>query len=81
MKREAFTRLINTVFAAKSGEEMSCSDYFNELPRYAELEANGVDVGALMPEVRHHMHQCPECEEVYLGLLGLVRAEKNKHPK
>lgn len=81
MKQKAFTRLIDTVFAAKSGEEMSCTDYFSELPRYTELEAEGVDAAALLPEVRHHMHQCPECEEVYLGLRELVRAEKVEPPK
>lgn len=81
MKRKAFTHLIDTVFAAKSGEEMSCTDYFSELPRYADLEAEGLDAASVLSEVRHHMHQCPECEEVYLGLLELVRAEKAERPK
>ena len=76
MKRKAFGRLIDTIFAAKSGEEMSCSDYFEQLPRYAELEVAGEDAAARFPEVRHHMHQCPECEEVFLDLLDIVRAEK-----
>jgi len=76
MKQKEFARLLDTIFAAKSGEEMSCTDYFDSLPRYAELEASGVDAAATLPEVRHHMHQCPECEEVYLGLLALVRTEK-----
>lgn len=77
MKRTEFGRLIDTIFAAKAGEELSCSDYFERLPRYAELEAAGEDAAAHLPDVRHHMHQCPECEEVYLGLLEVVRAEKN----
>ena len=76
MKRDKFGRLIDTIFAAKAGEEMSCSDYFDLLPRYAEIEALGEDAAARLPDVRHHMHQCPECEEVYLGLLEVVRAEK-----
>ena len=76
MKRREFGRLIDTIFAAKVGEEMSCSDYFEQLPRYAELEAAGEDAAARLPEVRHHMHQCPECEEVYLGLLGMMLAGK-----
>lgn len=76
MKRTEFGRLIDTIFAAKAGEELSCSDYFERLPRYAELEAAGEDAAACLPDVRHHMHQCPECEEVYLGLLEVVQAEK-----
>lgn len=76
MRRTDFGRLVDTIFAAKAGEEMSCSDYFEQLPRYVELEAAGEDAASRLPEVRHHMHQCPECEEVYLGLLETVRAEK-----
>ena len=80
MKRRKFGRLIDTIFAAKAGEEMSCSDYFEQLPRYAELEAAGEDAAARLPEVRHHMHQCPECEEVYLGLREILRLKKNSDP-
>ena len=76
MKRKNFGRFIDAVFAARAGEEMSCSDYFDQLPRYVELEASGEDMAALLPEVRHHMHQCPECEELYLRLLEVVAAEK-----
>ncbi|HYA80899.1 MAG TPA: hypothetical protein VED87_08220 [Methylocystis sp.] len=76
MKRKDFGRLIDTVFAASAGEEMSCSAYFDRLACYAELEASGEDAAARLPEVRHHMHQCPECEEVYLGLLEILAAEK-----
>jgi len=39
MERTEFRRLIDTVFAAKGGEEMSRTDYFDQLPRYVELEA------------------------------------------
>jgi hypothetical protein len=80
MERKDFGRLIDTIFAAKAGEEMSCSDYFEQLPRYAELEAVGEDAAARLPEVRHHMHQCPECEEVYLGLRQLLLSEKKSDP-
>ena len=38
MKQKDFTRLIDTIFAVKSGEEMLCSEYFDELPRYVDLE-------------------------------------------
>lgn len=72
MKRKDFSRLIDTVFAAKDGEEMVCSDYFEELPRYVDFEVSGQDAATLAPEVKHHIHQCPECEEVYLALLDLV---------
>jgi hypothetical protein len=42
-----------------------------------DIEISGQDAGAMLPEVKHHMHQCPECEEVYLALLRLVDAERS----
>lgn len=76
MKHKDLERLIDTIFAVKNGDEILCSEYFDQLPRYADLEASGQDAGALLPDVKHHMHQCPECEEVYLGLLDVMAAEK-----
>ncbi|HEY8162145.1 hypothetical protein [Methylocystis sp.] len=73
MKRKEFTRLIDTIFAATGEEEMLCMGYFDKLPHYVDIEASGVDAAALLPDVKHHMHQCPECEEVYLALRNLVR--------
>jgi hypothetical protein len=80
MKQKDFIRLIDTIFSAKSEEEMPCSEYFEELPRYVDLEIAGQDAAKLMPEVKHHMHQCPECEEVYLDLLKLIRKENSSDP-
>jgi hypothetical protein len=80
MKQKDFTRLIDTIFATKSGDEMLCSEYFDELPRYVDLEVAGQDVAALLPEVKHHMHQCRECEEAYFALLELVGKENSSHP-
>lgn len=74
MKQKDFTRLIDTVFAVKS-EEIVCTEYFDELPRYADLEMAGEDAARLLPAVKQHMHQCPECEEVYLGLLEMVKKD------
>jgi len=76
MKRTEFTRLIDTVFATKSGDEMLCTEYFDKLPHYVDLQASGRDAATLLPEIRHHMHQCPECEETYLALLRLLETEK-----
>ncbi len=72
MKKKAFQRLIDTIFAAAPGEEMLCEAYFDALPGYADMEARGEDAAAQMPQVRHHMHQCPECEDVYLALREIL---------
>jgi hypothetical protein len=73
VKQKDLARLIDTIFATEGGDIMLCSEYFDELPRYVDLEIAGEDAAALLPEVKHHMHQCPECEEVYRALLKLVK--------
>jgi hypothetical protein len=70
MKREAFKRLIDTVYGARD-EELSCSEFFAELPRYVDLERAGKDAKGLLPAVGHHIRQCPECGEVYAALRGM----------
>ena len=62
MKQKDFTRLIDTIFATRSGDEMLCSEYFDELPRYVDLEVAGQDAAALLPEVKHHMLARPAGE-------------------
>lgn len=71
MKRDRFVRLVDTIFAVRE-EELSCSEYFASLPQYVDLELQGQDPAARLPEVCHHIHQCPECEEVYRALLDTV---------
>ncbi len=67
MKREAFKRLVQTIFGAE-GEELVCSEFFGQLPRYVDLEQSGRDAAALLPKISRHIRQCPECEEVYKTL-------------
>lgn len=76
MKRKKFTRLIDTIFAARDGEEMSCTEYFSQLPRYIDLEISCKNVENIMPDVHHHMHQCPECEEIYLAMIDVLDQSK-----
>ncbi|MGQ0592295.1 MAG: hypothetical protein ACT4QB_06490 [Gammaproteobacteria bacterium] len=77
MKREEFKRFVHTVFGAE-GDELACSEFFAELPRYVDLERAGHNAKALLPKVSHHMHQCPECEEVYEAL-RVVTGELGPH--
>jgi hypothetical protein len=78
MKRERFLQLLKSVYGARDdAEEMGCSDFFELLPRYVDgvLE---VSPGASteLPEVTHHIEQCPECAEAYQALLEMARADR-----
>ena len=60
---------------------MLCSKFFDILPRYVDLQLEGKDIEKFFPDVRHHLHQCPECNEVYQALLKAVQSEKEPDKK
>ncbi|MGH7432316.1 MAG: hypothetical protein ACREJL_01040 [Candidatus Methylomirabilales bacterium] len=67
-------QLFSSIFAAKD-EEILCSEFFDRLPRFVDLQLSGQDVATLLPEVSHHLGQCPECNEVCQALLQAARSE------
>jgi hypothetical protein len=77
---QKFQELIRSIFAVRD-EEMLCSEFFDILPRYVDRQLAGEDVDKLLPEVGHHLHQCPECDEVYQALLRAVKSEKESGQK
>jgi hypothetical protein len=72
---EKFKWLIRSIFAVQN-KEMLCSEFFEVLPRYVDLKVAGEDADKLFPNLSHHLHQCPECDEVYKALLKAVESEK-----
>ncbi len=75
MKPEKFKRLTQTIFAVRDDETL-CSEFFELLPRFVDAEILTGNAAEQLPEMSHHLHQCPECEEVYQALLYAVQAEK-----
>jgi hypothetical protein len=73
---EKFKWLIQSIFAVQN-KEMLCSEFFEILPRYVDLQLMGEDADKLFPKFSHHLHQCPECDEVYQALLKAVQSEKD----
>jgi hypothetical protein len=77
---EKFKWLIQSIFAVQN-KEMLCSEFFKILPRYVDLQLMGEDADKLFPKFSHHLHQCPECDEVYQALLKAVQSEKDTGKK
>jgi hypothetical protein len=77
---EKFKWLFRSIFAVQD-EEMLCSEFFDILPHYVDLQLEGEDVHKLFPKLSHHLHQCPECDEVYQALLKAVQSEKDSGKK
>jgi hypothetical protein len=40
------------------------------------LDAPAQAPGAALPEVAHHIEQCPECAEAYRALVEMSRADR-----
>jgi hypothetical protein len=55
-----------------AGPELSCEQCFEELDRYVELEAAGIDPDARVPGMRAHLEGCPACAEDYESLRDLI---------
>jgi hypothetical protein len=77
---EKFRWLIRSIFTVQD-REMLCSKFFDILPRYVDLQVEGKDLEQIFPQVSQHLHQCPECNEVYQALLHAVQPGKERDKK
>jgi hypothetical protein len=77
MKRERFVQLLKSVYGAHE-EEMGCSEFFELLPRYVDvvLEASPDTSAAELPQVAHHIEQCPECADAYRALVEMAASDR-----
>jgi hypothetical protein len=76
MDRHRFTQWLKNIFETRENE-ISCSECFDLVSHFVELEIAGEDVASRMPEVRHHLNQCRACREEYETLRDLRRLEEN----
>jgi len=75
MDRDRFTKWLKNVFATQE-EEISCSECFDLVSRFVELEVAGQDPAATLPQVKQHLNQCRACRDEYETLLELRRLEE-----
>jgi hypothetical protein len=76
MNRRKFRQLIQSIFAVKD-QEIICSEFFDILPRFVDLQVSGKDVDKSFPGVSHHLQQCPECNEVYEALFKAAQSDND----
>ena len=74
MRRDRFERWLRNIYETQD-EEISCTECFDLVSRFVELEASGQDAAAKMPQVQHHLNQCPACRTEYETLRELRRLE------
>lgn len=74
MKHNRFGRWLKNVYNTQD-EEISCSECFDLVSHFVEVELSGADAAAQMPSVKQHLDQCPACHAEYATLRDLQRLE------
>ena len=74
MNRERFNRWLQNIYETQD-VEISCTECFDLVSRFVELEISGRNVAAELPQVKQHLGQCRACREEYEALRDLVHLE------
>ena len=74
MKHNRFENWLQNIYKTQD-EELSCSECFDLVSRFVELEISGENAEAQMPQIKQHLGQCPACREEYETLRDLARFE------
>ncbi len=74
MERGRFKNWLKNIFETRD-EENYCTECFDPVSHFVELEASGENASAQMPKLKQHLDQCKACREEYETLRDLARFE------
>ncbi len=74
MRHNRFERWLRNIYNTQD-EEISCSECFDLVPHFVEVELSGIDAAAKIPQVQQHLDQCPACHAEYETLRDLQQFE------
>jgi hypothetical protein len=72
---DKYSRWLSKIWATRD-EEINCSECFDLVSAYVDLELSGGKPEETLPMVKHHIDQCAVCKEEYLLLRDLARQDK-----
>jgi len=75
MKRDRFESWLRNIYETQE-EEISCTECFDLVSRFVELEVSGRDAAARMPQLKQHLNQCQACRDEYETLRDLRQLEE-----
>lgn len=75
MHDEQVRKLLDYIFEVHT-HPMDCDTCQQQFECLAERVSGGATVRELLPDVEAHLACCPECAELFEGLLSIVRAEQ-----
>ncbi len=76
MQKNRFERWLQNIHDTQD-KEISCSECFDIVSHFVEVELSGEDAAAKMPRVKQHLDQCPACRDEYEALRELQRLDNN----
>jgi hypothetical protein len=80
MQRKRFEDWLKNIYATQE-EEISCTECFDLVSSFVELEGSGQDADIKMPQVKQHLNQCRACRDEYEALRDLrLLEEKGELP-
>lgn len=74
MDRDRFENWLRNIYDTQN-EEIACTECFELVSRFVELEASGADAVASLPQVKQHLDQCLACHDEYVTLREIRRLE------
>jgi hypothetical protein len=74
VSKDRFNRWLQVIFNTQE-DEISCSDCFDMMSHFVEMELSGKDAAGSMPQLKHHLDQCPACREEYENVRNLQMLE------
>ena len=74
MQRKRFENWLKNIYDTQD-EEISCTECFDLVSPFVELEASGQDAFTKLPQVKQHLDQCRACREEYEALREIRRLE------
>lgn len=70
MQPEHFENWLKNIYETQD-EEISCTECFDLVSHFVELEASGQDAAAKLPQLKQHLQQCRACRDEYETLRDL----------
>lgn len=74
MTQPDFDSLLRHIWETED-EEISCTECFDLVPQYVDLEIAGLSADKKFAHLRQHLNRCGVCREEYETLHDLVRLE------
>ncbi|HMD80818.1 MAG TPA: hypothetical protein VKE92_05885 [Anaerolineales bacterium] len=74
MKHRRFDVWLRKIYETQD-EEISCTECFDLVSHFVELETSGGNMATELPQVKQHLDQCRVCSDEYEMLRDLARLE------